>query len=211
MEVRKMHIPIGKLRPGIKTTMESITIHNTGNPRSTALNERAWLVNPSNNRVASWHIAIDERMAVEAIPLDEVAWHAANRQGNYSSIGIEVCESGNQAVVRRNAAQFVAGMLHGYGWDVDRVTTHRRWSGANCPRLLLPIWEEFINMIREELAILRESGKYPRDLSEWARAGWQFVKKYGISDGERPKDTVSREEMWTMLERLHRLGENDGK
>ena len=61
MEYVINHIPLRKgKRPGIKAKMTSITVHNTGNPKSTAMNERNWLVNPNNSRVASFHIAIDE-------------------------------------------------------------------------------------------------------------------------------------------------------
>jgi len=46
-------------------TPEYITIHSTGNPTSTARNERAWLTNPNNNVTASWHIVVDEKEAIE--------------------------------------------------------------------------------------------------------------------------------------------------
>lgn len=60
-------------RPGHPMAATTITIHNTGNPTSTAKNERAWLTNPTNPRTASFHIAVDERDAVEVIPLNENA------------------------------------------------------------------------------------------------------------------------------------------
>ena len=60
------HIPIIKgKRPGIKTAMTSITIHNTGNPDSTALNERNWLASSLNTRAASFHIVVDSVQAIE--------------------------------------------------------------------------------------------------------------------------------------------------
>ena len=61
MEYRKDHMPKGKIRPGTKLIATSITIHSTGNPSSTAKNERGWLTNPSNDRIASWHICVDEK------------------------------------------------------------------------------------------------------------------------------------------------------
>ncbi len=98
MIYKVQHIPISKdKRPGIKIIPEYITIHSTGNPKSTALNERNWLVNPNNNRVASWHIVVDEKEIIEAIPpLDEMAYHSGSKEGNQKSIGIEICESGNR-------------------------------------------------------------------------------------------------------------------
>lgn len=40
------------------------------------------------------------------------------------------------------------------------------------------------------------------DLSEWARQARDWVVRLGISDGERPKDPATREEVWVMLHRL---------
>lgn len=79
------HILKGNKRPGTKLKPEMITIHNTGNPTSTARNERGWLTNPYNTSSTSFHIAIDEKEVVECIPLDEVAHHSGNKQGNHTS------------------------------------------------------------------------------------------------------------------------------
>ncbi|MBA9087456.1 hypothetical protein FHR92_003941 [Fontibacillus solani] len=38
-------------------------------------------------------------------------------------------------------------------------------------------------------------------LSEWAKPGYDFVTQNDISDGTRPKDPVTREEVWSMLQR----------
>ncbi|MCY9760440.1 N-acetylmuramoyl-L-alanine amidase [Paenibacillus alvei] len=125
-------------RPGNAMNPTAITIHNTGNPSSTARNERAWLTNPSNSRTASYHIVVDEREAIEVLPLNENAWHAGdgNGDGNRKSIGIEICESGNYAKTLENAADLVAKMLKERGWGVDRLRRHFDWSGKICPRLM---------------------------------------------------------------------------
>src|SRR5690606_40937456 len=103
-------------------------------------NERNWLTNPSNTRTASYHIVIDEREAIEVIPLNEVAWHAGdgNRadSGNRTSIGIEICESGNYDVTLNHTIELVATMLYERNWGVSRLKRHFDWSGKNCPRLM---------------------------------------------------------------------------
>ena len=77
MEIRKALIPISEgKRSGRKITASTLTIHSTDNPNSSAQNERDWLVNPDNHRAASWHVCVDQREAVMAIPLDERALHA---------------------------------------------------------------------------------------------------------------------------------------
>ena len=67
-DIKIDHIPLNpKKRPGRKLTSYNwITVHNTGNPSSSAKNERGWLTNPENTRSASWHIAVDGKEAVEA-------------------------------------------------------------------------------------------------------------------------------------------------
>ncbi len=124
MDYKINHIPIGKIRPGTKMTPECITIHSTGNEKSTALNERNWLTNPSNDRIASWHIVVDEKETIEAIPLNEIAYHAGDKKGNNTSIGIEICESGDRAKTIQNAINLVAKMLYERGWGVDKLKRH---------------------------------------------------------------------------------------
>jgi N-acetyl-anhydromuramyl-L-alanine amidase AmpD len=144
-------------RPGVKLSATSITIHNTANEKSTAKNERDWLTNPSNTVTASWHYAVDQLHAVEAIPTTEVAYHAGTKQGNNSSIGIEVCESGDQVLTWKHAVGLTAKLLHERKWEVEKVRTHKSWSGKNCPRLILLRWNEFIRDVKETLDYLNKN------------------------------------------------------
>lgn len=146
------HVPKSKTkRFGTKTTMQYLTIHNTGNPKSTARNERDYLTNTANDRSASYHIALDEKQAIECIPLDEIAYHAGTSAGNASSIGIEMCESGDQAKVWDNATTLLAKMLKERRWGVDKLRTHKSWSGKECPRLILPRWNEFVKEVSDKM------------------------------------------------------------
>lgn len=161
MEYKIDHIPRGGIRPGTKINPTTITIHSTGNPSSTALNERGWLTNPSNNRQASWHIAVDSKMAVEAIPLDEVAWHSGNRAGNNTSISIEICESGDRAKTIQNAINLTTSMLHERGWGVDKLRRHYDWSGKICPRIMSANnwddWDNFKTIVEREVQKLKKT------------------------------------------------------
>ncbi|MNM25400.1 N-acetylmuramoyl-L-alanine amidase CwlA precursor [compost metagenome] len=157
------HIPKGTTcnrRPALPMVPTTITIHNTGNASSTAQNERGWLTNQSNSRQASFHIVVDEKEAIECIPLNESAWHAGDgsgvKSGNRSSIGIEICESGNYAQALDNAVKLVAKMLKDRGWGVDRLRRHYDWSGKICPRLMYDNgkwtgWEQFKKAVEAEL------------------------------------------------------------
>ncbi|GBF73196.1 putative N-acetylmuramoyl-L-alanine amidase [Paenibacillus sp. 598K] len=147
--------PYGR-RSGQSMVATTITIHNTGNAKSTARNERAWLTNPSNVARASYHIVVDEREAIECIPVNERALHAGTAAGNNTSIGIEICESGNYAQTLTNAVKLVAAMLRERGWGVDRLRRHYDWSRKICPRLMYDGgswagWEAFKARVAAEL------------------------------------------------------------
>lgn len=148
------HIPVStpcKRRTGAKINVTSITVHNTGNPKSKAKGERGWLTNPENKRQASFHIVVDENEAIECIPLNEKAYHAGNATGNNSSIGIEICESGNYRQAEQNAVELIAKMLHERKWSIDKVKKHQDWSGKYCPHIIIPYWSEFKKRIQKEL------------------------------------------------------------
>jgi N-acetylmuramoyl-L-alanine amidase len=143
------HIPLSNRRPGIPRRPKTLTVHSTGNLRSTAQNERAWLVNPKNTRLASWHVVVDEKEAVEAIPPNEVAWHAGDGrqgEGNAYSIAVEICESGDRAKTLDNAARVIAALLREHGLAMADIRQHFDWNKKNCPRILREgnLWGEFL-------------------------------------------------------------------
>jgi N-acetylmuramoyl-L-alanine amidase len=206
------HIPANtsyNRRPGLALVPEYITIHSTANPSSTARNERAWLTNPTNNRVASWHICIDDHEAIEAIPLNEMAWHAGDGgsgTGNRKSIGIEICESGDRQKTLENAARLVAKMLKERGWGVDRLRRHYDWNGKVCPRIMAGNnwagWTKFKQDVQKELTGGGTETQDKNQPSAWAKEDWEWAKKEGWLDGNRPKDNITREEFAVVLKKL---------
>jgi N-acetylmuramoyl-L-alanine amidase CwlA len=151
---------------------QTITIHNTGNPASIAANERAWLTNPTNARQASFHIVVDEREAIECLPLNENAWHSGDgstaKSGNRTSIGVEICESGNYAKTLDNAAVLVASMLKERGWGTERLRRHYDWSGKICPRLMYDSgkwtgWAAFKALVEAKLKAYANEPKQEAD------------------------------------------------
>ena len=138
-------IPKGrKRRPGIAMVPKYITIHNTGCDKVPADNFRRVQLDPNQDKEVSWHFTVDERMIIQHLPITEVAWHAGNRNGNYTSFGIETCErDGAEEVV----IKFVAELLKYQNWGVDRVRSHKSWSGKQCPWKILPHWDKFIKNI----------------------------------------------------------------
>lgn len=151
------HIPKSNYkRPGTKMTATSITIHSTANEKSTAQNERDNLAREGNLRTASFHIAVDDKQAIECIPLNEITYHAGVREGNNTSISIEICESGDRAKTIQNAVELTAKLLHERKWGVDRLKRHFDWSGKICPRILSSNswegWRVFKIQVERELS-----------------------------------------------------------
>jgi N-acetylmuramoyl-L-alanine amidase len=136
------------IRSGKKIVAKSLTIHSTGNPNSTALNERNWLVNNDNNRDASWNIVVDEKEAIIAIPLDEKSNHSGSSEGNETSIGLEICESGDREKTLSNAIEVSAYILKKF--NINIIHQHYDWNKKNCPRILRDTgrWEWFVNEIK---------------------------------------------------------------
>lgn len=207
MKIEKLHIPVGKLRPGTKIVPGFLTIHSTGNPDSTAKNERDWLVNPKNDRIASWHLCVDENVVVEAIPLDEMAYHAGTSEGNKSSISIEICESGNRTKTILNAVSLSAMILFERGWGIAKLRRHYDWSKKICPYIFSANnwegWNGFVRMVELELEKIKNN-----QVSDWAKDAWNWACELKIFDGTNPKDYVTREMLATVLYRFYQLKKN---
>ncbi len=147
---------VDKSKYGIKCpfamTATRIVVHETANDAS-AENEINYM--RTNNKESSFHFAVDDKQAVQGIPLNRNAWHAGdgNGKGNREGIAVEICysKSGGERWLASvdNAAQLVAQLLKERGWGVDKVTKHQDYSGKNCPHRILSDfgWNNFLNAV----------------------------------------------------------------
>ena len=181
------HIPAtSKKRPGLKLTPKYLTIHSTANESSTALNERDWLTNPLNTSEIGWHICVDEKEIIEAIPLDEVAWHAtdgANGTGNRQSVAIEICESGNRIKTLQNAVKLTAELLNKLNLPLSAIRQHNDWNSyKNCPRILRTdnLWEEFLSDVKK--ALENNIPKWKLDIIDEALKEGLILEKHNPDD-----------------------------
>jgi len=145
--------PITKTRrPGVKITPTIIIVHSTANPKSTAMNERNWLLNVINDRSASWNYAVDQLHAVEAIPAGELSYNTLDARANHSSISVEICESGDREKTLRNAVELVAVLMKEWRIPIENVFPHRQYQKKDCPRILQPgaAWNGFISSVKEK-------------------------------------------------------------
>lgn len=155
MEIRKKLVDPSKYGTKCPYTMnpEFITVHNTYND-ATAENEVSYMIR--NDNQVSFHIAVDDKEAVQGIPLERNAWHAGdgNGNGNRKSIGVEICYSlsGGDRYYKAedNAAIVVAQLMKQYNIPISKVRTHQSWSGKYCPHRMLAEgrWNSFIERVQ---------------------------------------------------------------
>lgn len=166
-----------------------ICIHNTANDASAA-NEIAYM--QRNNNEVSFHIAIDDKEAIQGLPFNRNAWAAGdgNGQGNRKYIHIEICysKSGGHKfeAAEKRAAQEVAALLKQYGWGIDRVKKHQDFSGKYCPHRTLDMgWQRFLNMIQNELSgSSQENGELYRVRKTWDDVASQ-LGAYSVLDNAK--------------------------
>lgn len=179
VSIRQNLVGANKYRIKCPYTMkpEGITVHNTANNAS-AENEIAYMIR--NNNQTSYHYAVDDIEIVQGLPEDRNGWHAGdgNGKGNRSTIGIEICYStGDKAKFEKaqeNAAEFVAYKLKQYNWGIEKVYTHKHWSGKHCPHRTLDEygWEYFLDLVEKYM------GKQAAPTGEMyrIRKSWDDVK-----------------------------------
>lgn len=195
MKINIAIIPEGRdRRPQLAMTPRFITIHNTGVPNVPADNFKRSCHDITQDDTISYHYVVDEKEIIQLIPDDEVAWHAGNKNGNYNSIAVEICERDG---AEEHAIELVKHLMEKHKIKIDNVVPHKYWSGKNCPRLILPRWEAFMNEIKNDKN---------NEVSEWARGAVEYCQKEGLLVGDdrgfRPKDNMTREEMACVIYRI---------
>jgi len=198
-------IPKGtKNRPGGKNSMRYITLHDTGNSArgANALNHAKYLKGGPN---VSWHYTVDDTRVVQHLPDSETAWHTGTNKGNTTSIGIEVCinSDGNLSAAYDRAARLCADLCRTHGIPVANIVQHNFWNGKDCPKTMRAgkpySFATFLTRVKQ---YLEENTMDKNTPSPWAKALWEQAKALGITDGSRPHDLATREEVIAMLMRL---------
>ncbi len=158
LTITKKLIPTSRYNWKSHTTMEpvGICVHNTANDAS-ALNEISYMTGVDAK--VSYHYAVDDIHAVQALPENRTGWHAGDNlgPGNMKHIGIEICysKSGGDRFIKseQNAVLLIVDILKRYGWGIDKVKKHQDFSGKYCPHRTLDMgWQRFLNMVSKELA-----------------------------------------------------------
>ncbi|MDA1760728.1 N-acetylmuramoyl-L-alanine amidase [Bacillus cereus] len=143
MEIKQMLVPQSRYDALCPYEMNptEITFHNTYND-APAINERNNVAN--NSAGTSFHIAVDDKEAIQLIPFNRNAWHAgdgANGRGNRHSIGVEICYSMSGGERYRkaelNAIQVIRQLMDTFNIPISKVKTHQERNGKYCPHRML--------------------------------------------------------------------------
>ena len=153
-------LPKGYGIPNVRITPTSITIHNTGNDNAPAKNNHNYMknINKNGSRTASWHFTVDDKEIYQAQSTNYKCYHAGTRNGNDTSIGIEICQftdADRQLKAYKNAIELVKILMKYHGFSIDKVKQHNYWSGKDCPQLLRSnkfgySWNWFIEQCKNE-------------------------------------------------------------
>lgn len=166
------YIKLGNARPGTKLDGPLFGVaHDTGNPGSTARNNRDYFNNQQPS--ASAHVFIDDQEILVIIPLDEKAYHVQygtqldnvrfGRESNDAAIGVELCFGGSihfqQAYDRY--VWFWGYLCKRYNWrPAEKIASHkqldpgRRTDPDNALNQYGVTFEQFLNDV--EKSIIRE-------------------------------------------------------
>lgn len=190
-----------------------ITIHNTANDASAA-NEVAYMIR--NNNQVSFHIAVDDKEAVQGIPFNRCSWNAGDGRGsgNMESISIEICysKSGgtrfNKSVA--NCIELVKQLMEEFNIPVQNIRYHKDWNGKYCPHRLLDMGittKKFREMVED-----KAMSKYYKDVPNdaWYAEAADYCKEHNLIQGSGngefgPNTNITRAQLATVIMRLHKL------
>jgi N-acetylmuramoyl-L-alanine amidase CwlA len=151
-------IPAGNSnRPGKPLDLKSITIHNTDNSdagANAAAHAKYQKGADARKRQVSWHFTVDDGSVYQSLPINEIGWHSSSKEGNATSIGIEICMNAGLDVpaAYKRAALLVAVLAFQNGIGVTKIFQHYDWSRKNCPRVLRATpsgWSDFLQQIKD--------------------------------------------------------------
>lgn len=123
------------------THQTKTTYHDTGNPRTKAAGEYAWLAGGrSGGEPGGYNFIFDDGLLIQCTPLDEETWHAGTPEGNRVSWGSEHAFGGGTDWQK----SLEIGMaLHGALIEMqdldpdDAAVLHQFWYGKWCSAQIL--------------------------------------------------------------------------
>lgn len=224
---------IGKRRK--HSDIKYLVIHDTGNPSPGADAEAHFKYLQGATRYGSAHYYLDDKQIIQTIGDSLVAWSIGDKWGysnnpnrikdatNSNSISVELCINSNidKGKAYKNLVELTKNLMAKFKVPADRVIRHFDATGKICPGSWSgdnwEMWKEFQDDIKKPI-------EWKIDLSKDSVFGNYEIKEkvvdqmqdelkkaieIGITDGSRPKDAATREEVACMVLRGLRLAKGE--
>lgn len=149
-------INLGFARTGVKLVeINNIVVHYTGNPTSTAQNNRDYFNKPDTDVCSHFVIGLDGEI-IQCVPLDEKS--AASNNRNLDTISIEVCHPDSSGkfndATYGSLVKLTAWLCDNSGLKAKDVIRHYDITGKVCPKYFVDnqsAWEDFLEDVKQEL------------------------------------------------------------
>lgn len=207
-------------RPGTKLKeVRKIIVHWTANFGASAANHFTYFDKSiiEARRYASAHLFIDKSEAICIVPLDEVTY-AAN-DGSYRgvpellpnantlSVSVEMCVEKDGTIhadTIKRTEDVVKEICEKFSLNpIEDVVRHYDVTHKNCPAPWISNGQEFVDFkrrVKTKMEAVKLANEKKVVTSFPKAREWAMVN--GISDGNNPKDSITRDQAWEMLRRL---------
>lgn len=129
---KNFHARVGELRIATK----QIVIHYVANKNTTALQNWNYFETSGVYASSNFIVGLDGEI-IQCMPINEVAYHAGNKDVNYNSIGIEVCHPDADGkfseATYRSLIKLVSWLCKKYGISRKNVIRHYDVTKKLCP------------------------------------------------------------------------------
>lgn len=145
-------------------TPKYVVVHDTANS-APAKNEISYMI--SNGNEVSFHVAVDEKEAIQGIPFNRNSWSCGDGgkgQGNRYGISVEICRPTNSDRTlydksEENAVYVCARLLYKFGLGINNLKQHHDFAsnGKNCPAVIRNEgrWESFKSRVNSVLVAIK--------------------------------------------------------
>lgn len=149
-------IDVGLARTGVKLVdINNIVIHYTGNPGTTAQNNRDYFAKPDTDVCSHFVIGLDGEI-IQCVPLNEKS--AASNNRNLDTISIEVCHPDSSGKFKEDTynslVKLTAWLCDVASLKSDDVIRHYDITGKECPKYFVDnesAWNTFLSDVKQEL------------------------------------------------------------
>ena len=163
----------GHMVPYEKFNPTSITVHETDCPDVPATQFYKSVKNGQNDlnrKQDSFQLCVDAYTIRQLVNLYRTCWHAGCKEGNNTSIGIEICQYSNNKELQKqaylNAIELIK-VLKSEITTVKKVKRHYDWTKKICPSYMITkkysglTWDWFASRLeKEETYVQLKNGVY---------------------------------------------------